>query len=368
MKALKQIPRSLKIFFGVSLLILCLLPLFRLIPAFAEWFTLYPASFFRLALGGISSLFPFSLFELLIALGIVYLLFLLVFVPVTLIRKRMKKSGLRLTAFVLVVPIVLISVADLFALTFAASYSRPSPMSELAPDIASVDAEDVFDTLESLIGIVNATAPQLTLNEKGESVSPPLHEVNERVRNACNEFGAKHPFYQSKGYCAKTFLSSPMMTYTHISGVFGFFTGEANVNTNYPHFVVTASLAHESCHARGIAPENECNFLAAVILMESEDPYLRYCGANFVLDDFIAAARRLDRDRTEEALRSLDPVFSRDLAHYSAFFAPYRNSSAAKVADATNSAYLKSMGQKEGTVSYSRIIRLTAAYFREKTT
>ena len=53
---------------------------------------------------------------------------------------------------------------------------------------------------------------------------------------------------------------------------------------------------------------------------------------------------------------------------YSEFFAPYRDSTAAKVADAANSTYLKSMGQKEGTVSYSRIIRLTAAYFREKTT
>lgn len=368
MKAFKKIPLALKIFLGASLLILCLLPLFRLFPSFAEWFTLYPASFFRLALGGFSSLFPFSLFELLIALGILYLLFLLVFLPVNLIRKKMNKSRRRLTAFLLVVPIVLISVADLFALTFASSYSRPSPTSKLAPDLATVDAEDVFHTLESLIDMVNETAPKLDLNEKGESVAPPFNEVNEKVRKACDEFGAKNDFFQKKGYHAKTFLSSPLMTYTHISGVFGFFTGEANVNTNYPHFVVTASLAHESCHARGIAPENECNFLAAVILMESRDPYLRYCGANFVLDDFIAASRRLDPDRTNALLKELDPVFFRDLAYYSAFFAPYRNSSAAKVADATNSAYLKSMGQKEGTVSYSRIIRLTAAYFREKTT
>lgn len=368
MKKIKALPLALKIFFGASLVILCLLPLFQIFPAFAEWFTLYPASFFRLVLGAISSLFPFSLFEILIALGILYLLFLLVLIPATLWRKKKEKKALRLTSFLLTVPVVLLTVADLFALTFASSYYRPSPMGEIAPDTATVEAEDVFYTLDSLIGIINETAPHLTLNEKGESASPDFATVNQKVQKACDAFGEKHGFYQSRGYRSKVFLSSPLMTYTHISGIFGFFTGEANVNTNYPHFVVTPSLAHESCHARGIAPENECNFLAAVILMESEDPYLRYCGANFVLDDFISACRRLDRDRTNEALKALDPVYSRDMAYYSAFFAPYRDSSAAKVADATNSAYLKSMGQKEGTVSYSRIIRLTSAYFREKTT
>lgn len=368
MKNKKRVPLSLTVFFAVSLFILSLYPLFLLFPGFADWFARYPAAAVRLALGGISSLFPFSLFEILIAGGILYLAFLVCFIPATLFRKRKGKAALRLTAFLLVVPVVLTAVLDLFVLSFASSYSRPSPMAELAPDTASVDAENVFDTLEHLIAIVNESAPKIKLNEKGESVSPDFRQVNRSVQSACNAFGERHDFFQAKGYRAKTFLSSPLMTYTHISGIFGFFTGEANVNTNYPHFIVTASLAHESCHARGIAPENECNFLAAVILMESGDPYLQYCGANFVLDDFIAVCRKLNRERTAAALEALHPVFLRDMAFYSEFFAPYRESRAAKVADAANSAYLKSLGQKEGTVSYSRIIRLTAAYFREKTT
>lgn len=368
MKALQKIPRPVRIFFITSLFILCLIPFFRWFPSFAEWFTRYPARLFRLILGGISSVFPFSLFEILIALACLYVVFLAIFVPVTLFRKKKGKAALRLTAFLLAVPVILISVADLFALTFASSYYRPSPLTELAPNTDTINAEDVFYTLESLIDIVNETSPLIEKTEKGESAPPSFALVNEKVKTACDAFGVRNDFFQEKGYKAKTFLCSPWMTYTHISGIFGFFTGEANVNRNYPHFIVTASLAHESCHARGVAPENECNFLSAVILMESDDPYLRYCGANFVLDDFITAARRLDRDRTNQALERLDPVFMQDMQYYSDFFAPYRDSAAAKAADKANSAYLKSMGQKEGTVSYSRIIRLTAAYFREKTT
>ena len=368
MKHLKRIPAPLRIFFFASLGILLLLPLYRFFPAFADWFTRFPASYFRLGLGAVSSLFPFSLFEWSIILGICYLIFLLIFIPITLLRRKKEKKTLRIIPFLTVVPVVLLTVLDLFTLTFASSYYRPSPLGEIAPDVESVTQEDVFHTLESLIGIVNETAPSLEKDDKGASVALPLGEINQRVKKACDDFGSQNDFYQTKGYKAKTFVSSPLMTYTHISGIFGFFTGEANVNTNYPHFIITPSLAHESSHARGIAPENECNFLSAVILMESEDPYLRYCGASFVLDDFISVCRKLDRERTNEMLQSLDPVFAADMAAYSEFFAPYRDSAASKVADAANSTYLKSMGQKEGTVSYSRIIRLTAAYFREKTT
>lgn len=368
MKAIRTVPRVLRIFFAFSAVILLLLPAFRLFPAFADWFTRYPAAGLRLFLGGIFSIFPFSVFELSIGLFGLYVIFLLGFAPVTLIRKKKGKTALRLTPLFLAVPVVLVTVLDLFVLTFASSYYRPSPVGEIAPDVASVEAEDVFFTLDALIEIVNETTPKLEKDANGASAPLPMRKVKDRVKQACDDFGKENAFYQSKGYRAKSFLSSPLMTYTHISGIFGFFTGEANVNTNYPHFIITPSIAHESCHARGIAPENECNFLAAVILMESDDAYLQYCGAAFVLDDFISACRRLDRARTNEALKKLDPVFARDMAAYSEFFEPYRNSSAAKVADATNSAYLKSMGQKEGTASYSRIIRLTSAYFREKTT
>ncbi len=368
MKVWKRIPAALKIFFTLSLALILLLPIFRFVPAFAEWFARYPATVFRLALGGISSVFPFSLFEWMILLFCTYLVFLLFLIPVTLMRRKKGKKALRLAAFLWVVPVVLVSVLDLFVLTFASSYYRPSPLSKIAPDPETVDGEDVFYTLEALIQVVNETSPQIEKDSRGASAALPLKEVNRRVQAACDAFGQRNDFFQSKGYKAKSFASSPLMTYTHISGIFGFFTGEAGVNTNYPHFIVTPSLAHESCHARGIAPENQCNFLAAVILMESEDPYLRYCGASFVLDDFISVCRRLDRERTSEALEKLDPVFSRDMAAYSEFFAPYRENTAAKVADAANSTYLKSLGQKEGTLSYSRIIRLTAAYFREKTT
>ena len=56
------------------------------------------------------------------------------------------------------------------------------------------------------------------------------------------------------------------MTYTHISGIYTFYTGESNININYPDFVVASSATHEMAHQRGVARENEANFVSFVVV------------------------------------------------------------------------------------------------------
>ncbi len=356
-------------FFSASLLCLALLFICRCSVGFAEWFSTGPAAFFRFLLAAITSPLPFSLFELSIALFSLFVLFVFSLAIRALIAKIKKSAAPKhLSRCALAVVLTLVTVVDLFSLTFGPCYFRISTAQNMDLDLDAVDEPAVFFALESLCKVVNDAAPALSLNENGESTpSEDFTKIKQQVVSAADRFGNAHPFYQNRGFAAKSFLVSPLMTYTHLSGVYGFFTGEANVNTNYPHFIVTATLAHETCHARGIAPENECNFLAAVLLMESDSAYLRYCGAAFVIDDFISLCKKMDAARTSQILAETDPVLLRDFAAYNRFFEPYRNSTASKVADKTNSTYLKAMGQAEGTVSYSRIIGLTSAYFLQNT-
>ena len=72
--------------------------------------------------------------------------------------------------------------------------------------------------------------------------------------------------------------------------------------------------------------------------------------------------KKVDSDRTQSLLARV-PIVARDQRAYSRFFEPYRNSTASKVANAANDAYLKAQGQ-EGVISYSRVQSLTAAYFQ----
>ena len=342
-----------------------LLLLFRLSRPFAEFFAARPGGAVRRALSFLTGWFPFSLFEIIVCSFVLYALFALVLCVILAVR-RLKKRPLRrwMKRCALAVPVTLAIVLQLFALTLAPCYNRESCAVPMGLDTVSVTEEDVFCALETVSGVLGKSAPLLEKNEAGETVGKPLAAVKGDVKRAADAFAAAHPFLQAGGSEVKTFLSSPLMTYTHISGIYGFFTGEANVNVNYPHFIVTTTAAHESCHARGVAPENECNFLAAVMLMETSDPYLQYCGAAFVFDDLAAACRKIDRARTDAVLAKTDPAVFRDYAAYDRFFEPYRQNAASQIASGVNDGYLKSMGQAAGVASYSHVVRLLAAYFR----
>lgn len=351
---------------ALSLLCLCLTVAFRCSVGFAEWFSVTVGAAVRYALAVLFSPFPFSVFEALVALFAGYLLALLGIGLFYLVCRRRARWRLY-SRLALIGLLAILLVLDSFALGFASCYHRKSLAEQMSLPVDEVDAESVFFALDQTVAILNACDAHLNKNEAGESVAPDWKGTREKIVRAADAFADKHAFFQKRGCEVKSFLSSPWMTYTHISGIYGFFTGEANVNVNYPHFVVTSAAAHESCHARGIAPENECNSVGAFLLMESDDWYLRYCGAVSVTDDLLTAAARLDRERTQAIKKSIPDTYWRDQAAYARFFEPYRDNVAADAATAVNDAYLKGQGQA-GVISYSQIVRLVCAYFQSTQT
>lgn len=56
------------------------------------------------------------------------------------------------------------------------------------------------------------------------------------------------------------------------------FTGEANLNVDCPASFLPSTIVHEMAHQRGIASEQECNFIAIAVSLASGDPVYRYSG------------------------------------------------------------------------------------------
>ena len=129
-----------------------------------------------------------------------------------------------------------------------------------------------------------------------------------------------------------------------------FKSGEANINVNYPDYIVATSSAHEMAHQRGIAREDECNFLAFAVLLESEDPFLRYSAYLDIFSNISSALNKADKN-----LISTVPVDARvvgDLRSYSKFFEKYKDSVAAEITNSINNSYLQANGQEQGTKTY----------------
>jgi hypothetical protein len=157
-------------------------------------------------------------------------------------------------------------------------------------------------------------------------------------------------------------ILSEAMAYTHITGVYSFFTGEMNVCTAYPDFSTVFTAAHEMAHARGIAREDEANFIAFLACEGSEDPYIRYGGYMSLLQYVSNALYDTDPALYKQAFAQYSDTVRAELLAYNEVLRGYSGSFASQIAGAWNDAYLQGMGT-EGSISYDLVVRLAIGYF-----
>jgi hypothetical protein len=87
-------------------------------------------------------------------------------------------------------------------------------------------------------------------------------------------------------------------------------------------------------HQRGLAREDECNFIAFAVLDSSEDSFLKYSAYLDVFSYLIAELRSVDKDLYNKAVSRLDDNVKKDYNSYVEFFREYSNSKASQVKSA----------------------------------
>ena len=191
-----------------------------------------------------------------------------------------------------------------------------------------------------------------------------LGELNDKMNHAYAKASEKYSFIQSMFSNVKSVALSELLSYTHITGVYTYYTGEANINYVFPDYTIPFTMAHEMAHQRGIARENEANFIAFLVCLESDDTYIRY-SAYLNMYEYVAnALYRADKELYSTVVSQKNAAISAEHTAYSEFFAKYRNSVASEVADSVNDAYLKEQGQQAGTQSYGLVVDLAVAYLK----
>ncbi|MBR7033975.1 MAG: DUF3810 domain-containing protein [Clostridia bacterium] len=347
------------VFFTVALAAGAIHAALYLSPRFADAFNGTVSAGFRFVLAKITSVYPASLAEL-VLLSAPVILFL-VLRGIWRYMGYAKHGFIRSLCAVLSVAAVMYS---LFVFDFAAGYRTTKLPERMGLTVEKTEPETLYSVTSTVIERLNAEVSDVSFRDGGASVAPYSHgELVSKLTESYDGVCAEYPFIKNFKAPVKRLVVSPIMTYTHISGVFSFYTGEANLNTNYPDFVNVFSTAHEMAHQRGIARENEANFVAYLVLIRSDDPYLRYCGYLNMYEYLSDPLWSADKDLYTKAASSLDPAVRLELKAYSAFFEKYRDSTASKVAETVNNGYLVIQGT-EGVRSYGMVADLAIAYHR----
>lgn len=330
---------------------------FTVSPAFADFFNMNISSIFRMILGKLTSPIPVSLAEALIFTSpiIVFLVIRTVFRYIDRVPHGFGRSVVAIVS----VPALLFSI---FTLNFAAGYRAPTIDVKLGYETGEVSLEELKETASFIVDKLNELSDEVTFTPGGSVRGYSHSDTVLKAYESYESLSAKYNFINNFKAPVKRLAISPLMTYTHISGMYTFFTGEANLNTNYPEYVNVFTVAHEMAHQRGIARENEANFVAYLVCINSDDSYLRYSGYLSMFEYLTSALSSSSSSYVRTLYRSLDDRVYDDLVAYSNFFDKYSDSVASDVAGTVNDAYLQSQGTP-GTKSYGMVVDLAVAHY-----
>ncbi len=356
----KKLPLFCKILFGMAGVCVPLYILFVIFPSFSDIFNKYISPVPRAFLATLTGWIPFSLSE--------YLLILLPVIFVVVVGygvKHYSDSWRNIGVFCLIMLSIASYIFSTFTIAFVPAYRGSRLDVKMGLDKQEVSADDLLYTAIILVNELEKEAEAIQINTKGASVMPyGYEELNDKLMEAYDTACKKYDFIQPLNSKVKRIMLSEPMTYTHISGVYTFFTGEANINTNFPDFTLPYTTAHELAHQRGIAREDEANFVAFLVCSQSEDAYIRY-SAYLSLFQHVGSALNSANPEYYKAIYSMLPQAARlELSAYSKFFDKYRDSVASNVSGTINDTFLTINGT-EGTKSYGMVVDLAVAYYKQ---
>lgn len=354
-----HLPIFAYIFYALLLLGIAVYITASLNSSFADFWTRYPGAFVRWLMALPTNIFPFSIAEL----ALILLPTAAVVIIVLILKGKFDKIKSPLS-FVL----SLLSCLSLFFSTFALGFGtgyHASPLDQkLRIEKSRVSKEELADTARLLAGLVNEASNEVEFEDRSFSVMPySLSEMNKKLLDAYSSLCDKYDFIQRFSSRVKPVMLSEAMSYTHITGVYTYFTGEANLNVNFPDYSLPFTAAHELAHQRGISREDEANFIAFLVCLESDDPYIRYSGF-LNMYEYVASPLSAYSELYTPIAQSLETKVKYELIAYSKFFDKYRHSTAGKVSESINNSYLQSVGT-EGTKSYGMVVDLAVAYLKK---
>ena len=355
----ERLPKVCIFLYALSALCLILYVVMDASVAFSDWFNQTVSAFLRGLFATLTNWIPFSLGETML-----WLIPLGVFLLLRHAIRRRCDTWRTAAVYVGILLSIVVTIFSLFVLTFAAGYRGTTLDEKLELDRQNVSAEELYDTAVILIDNINRETAEIRFYENDFSIMPySLEEMNQKLAGAYDSFAAKHDFITHVDSRVKPVLASEVMSYMHITGVYSFFTGEANINVGFPDYTIPYTAAHELAHQRGIAREDEANFVAFLVCIESNDPYVRYSAYLNVYEYVASALWKADKELYYKAVAHLNGEVKDEMTAYNRFYEKYKESTVSQVSGTINNSYLQSQGTP-GTKSYGMVVDLAVAYYK----
>ena len=306
-----------------------------------------------------ASLVPFSVAEALTLIFALCIIYLLAREIRNMGKKRPMGHGIyRIFAGLLA---IFLSIYSGISLLYGANFYADSFQERSGIHAQDAALEDLYRVTVFFAQRLNETAPLVQRDDRGVfDVS--IDQIFSESVNVFPNLEAQFPFLTHQDRPPKPLFISPIMRMTDYTGFFFPFTGEANINVLAPRSQIPVTVIHEFTHQRGVASENEANFLAVLASVKSENPIFSYSAYLMGYSYLANALNRAAPDLFRQIHATLSHLVLADLADIRAYH-EQKNPVAVQVTNVLYDNFLRTYGEESGIRSYGEVVDLLIAYF-----
>lgn len=316
------------------------------------------------------SIFPISIGEKLIILGIILLAIgIIIFFLGFLKQKKLKlirQKYWNIISWILIC-VLLIQTLNCFILYHASSFA--SKYIDTAGQ-EKYGFEELYNLREHIVEKLNILSKKFKRNSNGEIIFNDTKDLHAECIKSMEKLGEEYPSLSGYYPQPKKILFSNIMSQQYLSGIFFPFTLEANYNTNMYITNMPFTICHELAHLKGYIYEDEANFIAFMACTRSDNPFFQYSGylnvLNYISNDFKKNASKEEWEMrtlvTEEV--AFDNIFlTTDAWEKVNKTSPFNTETVETISNKLLDGNLKLNGIKDGIKSYSRVVQLLIYYY-----
>ena len=161
---------------------------------------------------------------------------------------------------------------------------------------------------------------------------------------------------------AKPAFYSKLMSAWGFTGYLCPLTGESTLNVDCPEVFLPVTIAHEYAHQRGVAAEQEANFVGILASIASGRPAYVYSGWLYGYQHLSNALYRADPEAASACMAELPAAARADFVYNNAYWASWEGP-IREVGETVYENFLRSYGQELGMQSYGACVDLLVAEF-----
>ena len=351
--------------------------------AFSDFYVKNIFPVITLLYGRLTSVFPFSVGEIMLVFIVLFVLFSVIFVLVHSVFliygnsaasagksycKAQKVFERISNALYKISPVLMAIICTVMTLNCFILYHTSKIQLFSGADSTECDIQQLAELRDYVVKKCNELAKEVPHDENGNVI----YEGNMQKTAIAAMSNISDRFPRLGGYYVtpKALYFSDFMSQQYMQGYYFPFSMEANYNDTMSIMNKPFTMCHELAHTHGYIYEDEANFLGFLACISSDDPVFQYSGylgvLNYINNDFYNAVSKAEYNSHVKisARVKYDNQFMTDEAWVKVEEkAVVKTETVKKAAETFIDTNLKVNGVASGKCSYSHVVALIMDYY-----